>query len=90
MPELTSISIKGFKSIASIEDLRLGDMNLLIGANGSGKSNFIEVFTFLKAIRDGHLREYVTKSGGANRLLHFGSKVTEEMQIGVSFHEELA
>jgi len=87
MPELTSISIKGFKSIASIEDLRLGDINLLIGANGSGKSNFIEVFTFLNALREGRLQEYVAKAGGANRVLYFGAKVTGEMQIHISFHD---
>jgi AAA15 family ATPase/GTPase len=37
---LDSITIKGFKSIAAIEDLRLRPINILIGANGSGKSNF--------------------------------------------------
>jgi predicted ATPase len=88
MPELTSISIKGFKSIASIEDLHFRDINLLIGANGSGKSNFIEVFSFLNALREGRLQEYVAKAGGANRVLHFGTKVTDEMQIHVSFHDE--
>jgi predicted ATPase len=87
MPELTSISIKGFKSIASIEDLRLRDINLLIGANGSGKSNFIEVFSFLNALREGRLQEYVGKAGGANRVLHFGTKLTRELRIHISFEE---
>jgi predicted ATPase len=85
LPELTSISIKGFKSIASIEDFRLRDINLLISANGSGKSNFIEVFSFLKAIRDGRLQEYVIKAGGAERVLHFGAMVTSKLRLDVSF-----
>ena len=88
MPELTSITVKGFKSIASIEDLRLGAMNLLIGPNGSGKSNFIEVFTFLRAIRKRRLQEYVAKAGGANKVLHFGARVTETLELSVSFRPD--
>ena len=34
MPELDWISVKGFKSIASIEKLKLGAINVVIGANG--------------------------------------------------------
>ena len=87
MPELSHISISGFKSIASIEKLALGDINVLIGPNGSGKSNFIAVFDFLRAIRDGRLQEYVGVAGGANRILHFGTKMTVELRIVVSFDD---
>ena len=51
MSELDHISVRGFKSIASIEALKLGPINVIIGANGSGKSNFIGVFSFLNALR---------------------------------------
>ena len=61
MPELETITVKGFKSIASIENLKLGPINVLIGPNGSGKSNFIQVFPFLHAIRDGQLQDYVAR-----------------------------
>jgi predicted ATPase len=87
MPELDTISIKGFKSISAIEDLKLGAINILIGPNGSGKSNFIGVFSFLHALREGHLQDYVTRAGGANKILHFGSKVTQELDILISFQE---
>ena len=73
MPELETITVKGFKSIASIENLKLGPINVLIGPNGSGKSNFIQVFSFLHAIRDGQLQDYVARAGGADRLLYFGA-----------------
>lgn len=88
MPELDTISIKGFKSIASIEKLKLGAINVVIGPNGSGKSNFIGVFSFLHAIREGHLQDYVIKAGGADKVLHFGAKVTKQLQISVSFQNE--
>jgi len=87
MPELDTITIKGFKSIASIEELKLGAINVLIGPNGSGKSNFIEVFSFLHALREGRLKDYVAKAGGADKLLHFGSKVTPSMEIHITFQE---
>lgn len=88
MPELDWITIKGFKSIASIEKLKLGAINVVIGANGSGKSNFIGVFSFLHALKAGHLQEYTGRAGGANRLLHFGSKKTQTLAIHVSFEDE--
>jgi predicted ATPase len=85
---LDYITIQGFKSIASIEKLPLRPINLLIGANGSGKSNFIGVFAFLQAIREGKLAQYVTTAGGAEKVLHFGSKVTKEIAIHLSFENE--
>ena len=81
---LDYITIRGFKSIASIEELHLKSCNVLIGANGSGKSNFIGVFEFLRAIREGNLQDYVIKAGGAEKVLHFGSKNTREIYFQLS------
>jgi predicted ATPase len=85
MAELDTITVKGFKSIASVEKLKLGAINVVIGPNGSGKSNFIGVFSFLREIREGRLQDYVVKAGGADRVLHFGAKITEKMHICISF-----
>ncbi|PSJ17702.1 AAA family ATPase [Nitrosomonas supralitoralis] len=87
MPELNTISIKGFKSISSIE-VKLGAINVVIGPNGSGKSNFIGVFSFLHSIREGHLQDYVIKAGGADKVLHFGTKITNNLQIHIKFEDE--
>lgn len=89
MSELDHITIKGFKSIASIEKLEMRSINLVIGPNGSGKSNFIGVFAFLNAIRDGKLKDYVAKAGGAEKVLHFGSKTTQTLKIHLSFEDEV-
>ncbi len=86
---LDYVTVKGFKSIASIEELPLRPINVLIGANGSGKSNFIGVFAFLHAIREGRLQDYVRKGGGAEQLLHFGSKTSEQIEIHISFEREV-
>jgi predicted ATPase len=86
---LDYITVRGFKSIASIEKLSLRPVNVLIGSNGSGKSNFIGVFAFLHAIREGRLRDYVIQAGGAEKVLHFGSKTTKQVEVRLSFEEEV-
>ncbi len=85
---LDYITVEGFKSLASIQKLELRQINLVIGPNGSGKSNLIGVFGFLRALRDGHLQEYVRTAGGAEQVLHFGSKRTKELRIHISFDGE--
>ena len=87
MPAVDTITVKGFKSIASLEELHLEAVNVLIGPNGSGKSNFIGVFSFLHAIREGQLQDYVTRVGGADQILHFGSKVTNQLHLHISFED---
>ena len=82
------ISVEGFRSIALLERLPLGPVNVLIGANGSGKSNLIQVFALLRAWHLGRLDEYVARTGGGNRNLHFGAKVTEMLSVGLLFKDD--
>jgi len=70
---ISKLTIKGYKSIRSLENFELRNLNILIGPNGSGKSNFVSFFCFLKAISKHSLGSFVTQQGGANRLLYFGS-----------------
>ena len=56
---IQSVTIEGFKSIRSIKDFPLRPINLLIGANGSGKSNFLEAFRFLGEALSKSLDGYV-------------------------------
>jgi len=70
---IASIKIQNFKSIREA-DIELGKLNILIGANGAGKSNFIGFFKFLKNLYDENLRFYVSKNGRAENFLYFGSK----------------
>ena len=85
--ELDYLTVKGFRSIKSIEKLELRPINVLVGANGSGKSNFLEVFAFLRFLRQGHLVDYTDRAGGAEKILHFGSKATKEIEIEISFRD---
>ena len=87
---IDDITVRGFKSIKSIEDFQLRPINVMIGANGAGKSNFIEVFSMLRAINGSPgLGPYVRRAGGAERLLHFGSRITDQIQVFISFSDEI-
>lgn len=84
MTKLDKIRIQGFKSIRDVE-FELRDINILIGPNGAGKSNFIGAFKMLNNIVEQNLQVYVGKSGGAERLLHFGSKETPSISMQLWF-----
>ena len=88
MTMLKSIGIAGFKSFGSEVEVPLGPLNVLIGANGSGKSNFLDAFSFVRGFESGELIDYVQRSGGANKLLHFGSQSTIEFTITLFFEDD--
>ena len=60
------ITIEGFRSIAGIEKLELRPINVLIGANGSGKSNFINAFSLLRSCAEDRLDNFVVRTGGTD------------------------
>ena len=66
MRKLETLTIQNFKSIRK-QKLQLNMLNVFIGSNGSGKSNLIEVFRFLREIVNQNLAGYTAKKGG--RLL---------------------
>lgn len=82
---LNSLTIEGFKSINKLEEFKLNNLNILIGANGAGKSNFKEFFVLLHSIMNDKLNDYVRNSGGVNDLLHGGPKQTEKMFFKMMF-----
>ena len=81
---VTHVKVEGFKSLASV-DVALGPLNVLIGANGSGKSNFLAFFDFLLAVNRGGLAFEVAKGGGVNGFLHFGRQRTSSLSWDVEF-----
>jgi len=83
---LQRLKISNFKSIRS-QELQLHPLNVFIGGNGSGKSNLIGVFRFLKEIVNQNLDGYTRVKGGADSLLHYGRKRSPELEIDVEFGE---
>lgn len=78
------IKINGYKSIKEAK-VDLAPINILIGANGSGKSNFISFFDFLNRLYNRKLNEYIALKGGDDKILHKGKKNTERISFDVEF-----
>lgn len=83
---LNRIVLKGFRSIREME-LELKPINLLIGANGAGKSNFLSFFRFMREVIQRNLQRHVLQIGGADRVLHFGRKRTAAAQVRLDFSD---
>ncbi|MBE8712886.1 AAA family ATPase [Sphingobacterium hungaricum] len=83
---ITEVGIVGYKSIKR-QLVKLTPLNVLIGGNGVGKSNFISIFSLIKNLYEGNLQNYIATKGGANSFLHFGSKLTKEISIGLTFDD---
>lgn len=82
---LETISIQGYKSIRELIDFPLTSLNIFIGANGSGKTNFISAFKLINQIVEENLQLFIGQQGGANSLLYFGQKTTESLKIDLKF-----
>jgi len=78
------IEIQGYKSIKAAK-IDLAPINILIGANGSGKSNFLSFFELLKNLYNQKLRYYVALKGGEDKILHKGAKVTDRIFFKLEF-----
>lgn len=87
--KLQQVGIRGFKSFSSTEDtlLTFGDITIVLGANGAGKSNLVSFFKMLNFLTSGGLQQYVGRYG-VDRLLHYGSKHTESISFELQLYEE--
>jgi Predicted ATPase len=81
--QLSRMTIRGYKSIKKC-DITFGKINVLIGSNGAGKSNFISAFSLLQNILSKNLQVTVAQTG-VNALFYEGRKVTDEIAFEVFF-----
>ncbi|MDR2853521.1 MAG: AAA family ATPase [Burkholderiaceae bacterium] len=82
--QITRLILQGYKSIAECK-IELGRLNVLICANGVGKSNFIGFFRLINRILGQQLQSTVGELGGPDALLYFGRKKTEELKAELYF-----
>ena len=73
---LKKLSVAGFKSIRELKDFPLKDLNVIVGANGAGKSNLVELLRMLSAMTEKNFSKFVLERGGADGFLFNGPKVT--------------
>lgn len=82
--KLDHLSLKGFKSIKEL-DIKLSNLNIFIGANAAGKSNFINFFKLLNALVEQRFQLFVRLE--PDRLLFCGRKTTPEIKAKMVFGE---
>ncbi len=82
---LDSLSIKGFKSIRGIDQLKLYTLNIIVGANGAGKSNLVSFFRMLRAMSEEGLASFVTRNGGADGFFFGGPQETPKIEAHLCF-----
>lgn len=79
--KLKEFSLSGFKTIKRLDSFQPGPLNVLIGSNGAGKSNFISFFRFISWMLTppGQLQVHVANNGGASAFVHDGPEVTQQV-----------
>ncbi|MFV0681474.1 AAA family ATPase [Ottowia sp.] len=85
MSQVRSLTVTGYKSIRELKNFELKNLNVLIGANGAGKSNFISLFRLLNEMYEQHLGVFVQTQGGPDALLHFGRGKTDRLHAEFYF-----
>jgi predicted ATPase len=82
---LRRLTIEGYKSIRKLENFELRPLNVLIGANGAGKSNFVGFFRLLRELIEQRLQLHIAVEGGADGCLYMGAKVTKRLAAKLHF-----
>ncbi len=86
MSKIDRLTIKGFKSIRHLDNFEMRNLNILIGANGTGKSNFISYFRMLGEAVEQRLQYWTReKEGSADRIVSFGIQETTLLESFISF-----
>lgn len=85
MSSVRSLTVTGYKSIRELREFPLKNLNVLIGANGAGKSNFIGLFRLLNEMYEQQLQVFIQTQGGPDAMLHHGRSVTDRLHAEFYF-----
>lgn len=83
--KLSKIKLSGYKSYGYAQEIDIKDINILIGANGAGKSNFISFLEMISYLSTKGFRNFVAKNGFARSILYHGKTVDEKIRGTVVF-----
>ncbi len=82
--KIESLELSGYKSICDLK-LDFRDINILIGANGAGKSNLLSFFKMLNYMQTESFQHFITEGGGGASFLFNGPKKTPTIKSGITF-----
>lgn len=83
MPALRRLAVTNFRSLRRV-DVPLGPLNVLVGPNEAGKSNFLDVIQFLGDSARLDLSEALRIRGGIERVRYRGEADTRAVSIQVA------
>lgn len=84
---LSRLTLEGYKSFRK-ETIDFGDVTVLLGANGAGKSNLVSFFGMLGFLSTGALQEFIGRAGRSDSILFGGRKATPQLRAAVEFVRE--
>ena len=88
MNRFERISVRGFRRLQHTDELEMRSLIVMIGANGSGKTSFLDVLSTLAASASGNLRDTLQRKGGLNEILTRGKAHEFEIQISMEVPKE--
>ncbi len=85
---IKSVEIRNFKSFKDLK-IELGNFNVLVGANASGKSNFVSIFKFLRDIATSGLDNAISLQGGTEYIRNMNIGAGENLSIKIVSDSEV-
>jgi len=82
--KLDKVTVENYRSIERCE-VDLGRITFLVGANGSGKTSFVDALAFVGDCLTSSLGQAVHKRGGVRSLLHRGVRRSTKFSVAANF-----
>jgi len=84
---INNLKIHNFKSYSDI-DINLDNFNVIIGANSSGKSNFLEIYKFLLDISEYGLNNAISIQGRTKTFRNLKIGPSENFELRIDFNTD--
>lgn len=85
MGRINRLKINGYKRLHNIDiDMEKHPLMVMVGANGIGKTSFLEVFDLISASAEGKLNKKISEFGGLTDILT--KDKAEELSIGIDMN----
>jgi len=84
---IKSISVTNFKSFENL-DLEVDKFNVIVGANSAGKSNFIQIFKFLRDIANYGFKNAISMQGGSRYITNSNIGISKDLTLKVSINQD--
>jgi predicted ATPase len=87
---ISSVTIQGFKSYKSLKDFSLRPLNVLIGPNRSGKTNFLDFWDLLSQAGKQQLPNAISKRGGIGSVISWNRDASLKFELDFEAHGPFA